>query len=192
MTGGGPSDVTAILKRIRDADDSGYQDLLPVVYDELRQMAAGYLRQERLDHTLQPTALVHEAYLKLVDQNIADWKDRRHFFAVAARAMRQVLIDYARRHRAAKRGGNRLKFTLDQAPAPLAPATVDLVALDDAMAELERLDARKSRVVELRFFGGLTNEEAAGELGVSPKTTEADWYMARAWLRRALGDESSA
>lgn len=184
------SEITQILKRVRKEGVSAYEALLPLVYDELRNMAGGYLRHERLDHTLQPTALVHEAYLKLVDQTGLELNDRRHFLAVAARAMRQILVDYARQHRAAKRGGRLLKLTLDEALTPIVNDDIDLVALSDALAELELLDERKGRVVVLRFFGGLTNEEAAHELGISPKTAEADWYMARAWLRRALTGDS--
>jgi RNA polymerase sigma factor (TIGR02999 family) len=185
-------DVTAILKRISGPQDEAYDSLLPLVYEEMRQMAARYLRQERSDHTLQPTALVHEAYLKLIDQKRADYEDRRHFLAVAARAMRQILVDHARSQRAAKRGGDLLKITLDEGVAVAAGPEVDLLALDEALAGLEELGERRCRVVELRFFGGLTNQEVAGVLGVSPKTTEADWYVARAWLRRAMSGGATA
>jgi len=185
------SSVTAILNRVHEDKSSAYGALLPLVYDELKGLAAAYLRNERVGHTLQPTALVHEAYLRLVDQKGVDIQNRKHFLAVAARAMRQILIDYARRHRAAKRGGDRLRITLDEALAPEKKPDVDLIALDDALTELEKMDERKSRVVELRFFGGMTNEEAANVLDVSPKTTEADWYMARAWLRRSMSGDAA-
>lgn len=185
------SSVTAILNRVREDKSSAYGALLPLVYDELKGLAAAYLRKERVGHTLQPTALVHEAYLRLVDQKGVDIQNRKHFLAVAARAMRQILIDYARRYRAAKRGGDRLRITLDEALAPDKKPDVDLIALDDALTELEKMDERKSRVVELRFFGGMTNEEAAHVLDVSPKTSEADWYMARAWLRRSMSGDAA-
>lgn len=183
--------ITAILHRIRDDREGGFHDLLPLVLDELRALAGSYLQRERPDHTLQPTALVHEVYLKLVDQTQADYVDRRHFLAVASRAMRQILVDHARRHRTAKRGGDHIRVTLNDALLRDRACDVDLVSLDDALADLEKLDQRRSRVVELRFFGGMTNQEAAEVLGVSPKTTEADWYVARAWLRRALSEEAS-
>jgi RNA polymerase sigma factor (TIGR02999 family) len=185
-------DLTAIVKRITGPQDSAYDELLPLLYEELRSMAARYLRKERADHTLQPTALVHEAYLKLVDQKQASYEDRRHFLAVAARAMRQILVDYARRQRAAKRGGDLRTIALDEGVAAAAPAEVDLLALNEALDGLEQLGERRCRVVELRFFGGFTNQEVAEALSVSPKTTEADWYVARAWLRRAMRGGTSA
>ena len=191
MAGDKCSEITQILKRIQADGDSNYDVLLPLLYDELRNMAGAYLRQERLDHTLQPTALVHEAYMKLVDQPGLELANRGHFLAVAARAMRQILVDHARQHRAEKRGGSRLKISLSEAITPFSDGEVELIALSDALTELEKLNARKARVVELRFFGGLTHEESARELNVSRKTVEADWYMARAWLRRALGGEST-
>ncbi len=185
-------DVTAILRRVASGNDAAAAELLPVIYEELHRLAAAYLRGERADHTLQTTALVHEAYVKLVDQTRAEFADQRHFMAVAARAMRQILVDHARRRRSAKRGGDAVRIPLDEALSPAPERGVDLAALDDALAALEKFDARKSRVVELRFFGGMTNQEAAVLLGVSPKTTEADWYFARAWLRRALSEESAS
>ena len=191
MAGENCSEITQILKRIQADGDSNYDVLLPLLYEELRNMAGAYLRQERLDHTLQPTALVHEAYMKLVEQPGLELANRGHFLAVAARAMRQILVDHARHHRAAKRGGSHLKVSLNDAVTPFSDGDVELIALSDALTELEKLNVRKARVVELRFFGGLTHEESARELDVSRKTVEADWYMARAWLRRALGGESS-
>jgi RNA polymerase sigma-70 factor, ECF subfamily len=163
---------------------------LPQVYDELRRLAAFYLNRERRDHTLQPTALVHEAYLKLAEQDSAKWNDPLHFRAVAANAMRQILVDHARRRGTDKRGGDWVRVTFSEAVTAGAEPDVDVLALDEALAELGKLDERKSRVVELRFFGGLTCEEAARALSIAPKTAEADWYMARAWLRQQLNRAS--
>ena len=159
-----------------------------LVYDELRAMAAALLRQERPDHTLQPTALVNEAWLKLCHAPGQGWNDRHHFLAVAARAMRQILVDHARGRGRQKRGGGWLRVTLAETPSPSPLGTVDIIALDEAMTELEAFDTRKSQVVELRFFAGLTNAEVAEVIGVAPKTSEADWYMARAWLRKRLSE----
>ncbi len=191
MSGREPSAISAILQRTRTNQEEGFRELLPILIDELRALAGAMLRQERSDHTLQPTALVNEVYLKLVDQTSAEYADRRHFMAVAARAMRQILVDHARARGAIKRGGQMVRVTLDEALLRDQACDVDMGALDDALGELEKVDSRKSRVVELRFFGGMTNQEAAEVLGVSPKTTEADWYVARAWLRRALSGEPS-
>lgn len=159
---------------------------MPFVYDELRRLADHYLRQERPDHTLQPTALVHEAYLRLVDQSRVEWQSRAHFIGVAAQLMRRILVDYARRHHASKRGGFREKLSLDEAVDYSQTRDLDLVALDDALNALEQFDERQSRIVELRFFGGLTIEETAEALGVSPATVKVEWNMAKAWLRREI------
>lgn len=159
---------------------------MPLVYDELRRLANHYLRQERSDHTLQPTALVHEAYLKLIDQSRVDWQNRAHFFGVAAQSMRRILVDHARSHRASKRGGVQQKLALDEAVDYSQPRDIDLLALDDALNLLAKLDVRQSQVVELRFFGGLTIEETAAALGVSPATVKVDWSMAKAWLHREI------
>ncbi len=156
-------------------------------YEALRGLAAAYLHEERRDHTLQPTALVHEAYLKLANGS-ASWKSQTHFQAVAANAMRQILVDHARARRTLKRGGDWLRVTLSGEAAATPGVDVDMLALDDALCQLAELDARKARIVELRFFGGLTSAEAADEVGVSPKTAEADWYFARAWLRDRLSE----
>lgn len=161
--------------------------LMPLVYDELRRLADHYLRHERADHTLQPTALVHEAYLKLIDQTRVDWQNRAHFFGVAAQSMRRILVDHARRHQSEKRGGFRQKLTLDEAVDYSRTRDVDLVKLDDALTALAKFDARQSRIVELRFFGGLTIEETAEAIGISPATVKVDWSMAKAWLRREIG-----
>jgi len=184
------SEFTQILQRIQQEGDTGYEMLLPLLYEELKGMAGAYLRHERQNHTLQPTALVHEAYMKLVHQPNQKLENRRHFLAIAARAMRQILVDYARSQKTAKRGGQALKLTLDENMALSTDSTIDLICLSDSIAELEKFDARKAKVVELRFLGGLTHQEIALELGISPKTVEADWYFARAWLRRSLGGES--
>lgn len=156
-------------------------------YDALRGLAAAYLHRERADHTLQPTALVHEAYLKLASPD-RQWRSRAHFQATAANAMRQILVDHARARAAQKRGGDWVRVTLSGAAAATEALDVDVLALDEALRHLATLDERKARVVELRFFGGLTTAEAAEEVGVSPKTAEADWYFARAWLRDRLGE----
>ena len=160
--------------------------LLPRVYDELRRLAEQLLRNERTGHTFQPTALVHEAYLKLVENgHTSDWQSKTHFQAVAARAMRQILVDHARQRATRKRGGNLLRVTMASDLSASSP-DVDMLALDEAMTQLEQLDERKCRVVELRFFGGLSAREAADMLDISPKTAEADWYFARAWLHKQL------
>jgi len=183
----GREGVTETLSRARRGDAAANEALFLQVYDELRAVAAAYLRRERADHTLQPTALVHEAYLRAVDQAVAGLEDRRHFFAIAARVMRQVLIDHARKKGAARRGGDRMQITLQEDSTPQeGPAAVDLLALDDALEALLELDERKGRVVELRYFAGLSLPEVADALGISLSTAESDWYMARAWLRGEL------
>ena len=161
--------------------------LMPLVYDELRQLARSYLRRERPDHTLQATGLVHEAYLRLVDQTMTSWKNRAHFLGVAAQVMRRILVDHARRHRAEKRGGGweRLPLAVEEI-ASEDVRSVNLIALDDALGDLAKFDARQSRVVELRFFGGLTNEEVGEVLEISPRTVKREWRMARAWLHREV------
>ena len=174
--------------------ESGYgvSTLAPMVYEELRQLAESYFRKQPSDHTLQPTALVNEAYLKLAEHAQGRWKDREHFLAVAARAMRQILVDHARGCRAAKRGAAFRRITLDQAVAESEDREVDLIALDEALTRLAELDDRKTRVVELRFFAGLTIEEAAEVLGVSLSTVNRDWRMARSWVLRELSRERAS
>lgn len=167
------------------------EDILAQIYDELRSIAGSYLRQERSDHTLQPTALVHEAYSRLVDQTQVPWSDATHFRAITAKVMRQVLIDHARKHNAIKRGGDRVKVTLSDTDGAAQLNVLDLLELDEAMAKLRELDERKAQVVELLFFGGLTHKEASRVVGVSQKTIEADWYMARAWLGKQLRAEGA-
>lgn len=169
-----------------EGDQDAPNRLMPLVYEELRRLAHQYLQRERPDHTLQATSLVHEAYLRLVDQGTTTWQNRAHFFAVSAQVMRRILVDYARTHRAEKRGGNWDKLAFEEALAPSAERRVDLVALDDALKDLLELDPRQSQIVELRFFGGLSIEELAEVLQVSPRTVKREWRIAKAWLRRAM------
>lgn len=184
-------DVTQVLEALGRGDRKAADKLLPLVYDEFRALARHYLAQERLNHTLQPTALVHEAYMKLVDQSRVDWQGKSHFFAVAAQAMRRILVDHARSRQRDKRGGGRARVVLDEAVALSPQKDEDVLALDEALEKLAQLDARQARVVELRFFGGMSVEEVAEALGVSKRTVEGDWTFARAWLSRELraGDE---
>ncbi len=177
--------VTRLLQAWRDGDQAAFDELIPLIYDELRRLARGYLRRERPGHTLQTSALINEAYLRLVDQQ-AVWRNRAHFYGVAAQLMRRILVDHARAQQMAKRGGERQRVTLDDvAEMPDAKAT-DLMALDEALIALAERDPRQGRIVELRYFGGLTIEETAEALGVSHATVEREWAMARAWLRREL------
>ncbi len=183
-------EVTRLLLDVGRGDDSAASRLLPLVYDELHALAEAYLRRERPGHTLQPTALVNEAYLRLVDRDDVGEGDRERFLRIAAQAMRRVLVDHARGRQAAKRGGGSggwERVTLDEAVAPSGCETVDLVALNDAMDRLAEKKARLSEVVELRFFGGLSIDETARVLGVSDTTVDNDWFVARAWLARELG-----
>ena len=165
--------------------------LMPLVYEELRRLARSYLQRERPDHTLQATGLVHEAYLRLVDQKTTTWQNRAHFFGVAAQLMRRILVDHARRHRAEKRGGEWTKVEFQEALAPSASRSLDVIALDDALQDLANLNPQHSQIVELRFFGGLTTEEVAEVLDVSPRTVQREWRMARAWLRRQIFPDAS-
>jgi RNA polymerase sigma factor (TIGR02999 family) len=178
--------ITQLLADASNGDQAALDALLPVVYNELRKLADHYLQQERPDHTLQATALVHEAYLRLVDQTNISWQNRAHFFSVAAQVMRHILVDHARAHKAEKRGGGEPEISLDAAISFFAERDVNLVALDEALNELTKLDAQQGRIVELRFFGGLTIEETAEVLKITPGTVRYDWRMAKAWLHRAL------
>jgi RNA polymerase sigma factor (TIGR02999 family) len=180
--------VSELLVRWKHGEQEALQALLPMVYDELRRLAHRHLQAERAGHTLQSTALVHEAYLRLVDQEPLRLDNRAHFFAVASHLMRQILVDYARKRRAAKRGADNLTLTLDEAIALPGKRELDLVALDDALNKLAALDARQSRIVEMRFFGGLSIEEMADALGVSSATVERHWRIARVWLFQELSD----
>ena len=179
-------DATEILSQMAEGDGTAAARLLPLVYGELRSLAQSYFQLERPDHTLEPTALVHEAFVRLVDQTRVKWKSRAHFFAVAATAMRRILADHARRHRAAKRGGDRKRVPLTNVPTPSGSRVVGIVDLDDALAQLENLDKRQYRIVELRFFGGLTVAQVAEVLSVSKTTVESEWRMVRAWLSAEL------
>jgi RNA polymerase sigma factor (TIGR02999 family) len=185
MAEGASPPVTELLARWRAGDEDAFRVLLPLVYQELRRIAQHYLRQERPDHTLQSTALVHEAYLRLMKQGPTDIESRAHFFAVAARLMRQILVDHARRHRAAKRGSG-LKLELNEAISLQVPPNIDLIALDTALNELARLDPQQSRIVEMRFFAGLSIEDTAKVVGISPATVKREWATARAWLRNEV------
>jgi RNA polymerase sigma-70 factor (ECF subfamily) len=178
-------DVTTLLGAWRRGDDAALGQLVPLVHDELYKRARNYMRRERPDHTLRPTALVHEAYLRLVDVRRVDWRDRAHFIAMAARQMRRVLVDAGRRRRFQKRGGGVPNVTFDEGLMAIERGP-DLEALDDALDALAVHDERKARVVELRFFGGLNNEEAAEALGVSTDTVTRDWKVAKLWLLREL------
>lgn len=180
--------ITHLLKEWNAGDPKALDRLTPLVYEELRHQAARYLRREAPGHTLQTTALIHEAYLRLVDAKNVDWQSRAHFFAIAANLMRRILVDHARRRDAHKRGGSQIRLPLDEAFGMVKEIDVDLLAIDDALQRLEKLDSQQARVVELRFFSGLTVEETAEALGVSPKTVKRDWSVARAWLRREIGD----
>lgn len=181
-----PTDVTLMLKQLSMGKQDMLEKLVPVLYDELRRLAAYYLRQERSNHTLQATALVHEAYLRLVDQREVEWKNRNHFFGVAAQLMRRILLDYARKHEAVKRGGSVPKISLDDAFVVCEENAAELVALDRLLTRLTSVDPQQGRVVELRFFGGLSVEETAELMGISPATVKRDWAMAKAWLAREL------
>lgn len=183
-------EVTQILIDWSKGDRAAADRLMPFIYDELRQIARGYLQGERADHTLQATGLVHEAYIRLVDQTATTWQNRAHFFGVAAGVMRRVLVDHARRHRAGKRGGRLDKLQFDEALVPAVERGVDLVALDDALKDLAIRDPRQSQIVELRFFGGLTTEEAAEVIDVSARTIKREWRRAKAWLRREIVGEA--
>ena len=190
MTSRSARAVTDLLQAWASGDEGALEELLPLVYDDLRRQAKRYMRAQPAGHTLQTTALVHEAYLRLVGQSAVAWNGRAHFFGVAAKAMRSILVDHARARHAAKRGGSAHAITLDDAGGIAGPEpSVDVLALDEALGRLAEQDARKSRLVELRYFGGLGIEEAAAVLGVSPATAKRDWTTARAWLRRELSVE---
>jgi RNA polymerase sigma factor (TIGR02999 family) len=178
--------VTELLLAWSNGDQTALERLAPLVYGELHRLARRYMAQERPDHTLEATALVHEAYLRLVDSKNMHWQNRAHFFAVSAQLMRRILVDFARSRRYQKRGGERRQVSLDEALVVSRERAADLVALDDALRALAKLDPRKSRVVELRFFGGLSVEEAAETLGVSGDTVMRDWKLAKVWLLREL------
>lgn len=178
--------VTELLKAYRGGEPEALERLVALVYDELRRQAARYLRRERVNHTLQPTALVHEAYVRLADQRDVQWQNRAHFLGIAAQIMRRVLVDHARARGRDKRGGGQTLVLFDDALEIASARDLDLVALDDALLALAELDERQSRIVEMRFFAGLEVEEVAEALGVSETTVKRDWSLARAWLKREL------
>ncbi len=190
MTGSTSSDATRIVNALAAGDHQAAEQLMPLVYDEFRRLADDYLRQETRAITLQPTALVHEAYLKLIDQTRVNWQGRTHFFAVGAQAMRRILVDHARARHRAKRGGGWQRVTLDEHLLLSPQRDADLLAVDEAIEKLAKLDPRQARIVELRFFGGLSVEEVAEVLGVSKRTVENEWKIIRAWLRRELSEEA--
>jgi len=179
-------DITALLHAWAGGDAGARDELMPLVYSDLRRRAAAYLRRERRNHTLEPTALVHEAYLKLVDQRRAAWQNRGQFFGVASQMMRRILVDRARARRMAKRSGRWARVTLDEGARAASPVSVDVLDLDAALTRLAAFDPRKCELAELRFFGGLSLEEAGEALGISLATAERDWQAARAWLFKEL------
>jgi len=182
----GREDVTILLGELKKGNEDAASKLMPLVYSELRRLAGGYMRRERSDHTLQPTALVNEAYLKLVEQRSVDWQSRAHFFGIAAQLMRRILVDHARGHLRDKRGGGQIPVPIDEALVFAPEQSQELVKLDEALERLTQLDPRQGKIVELRFFGGLTVEQTAELLGISPKTVKRDWSMAKAWLHGEL------
>ena len=183
---GSPSQITVLLEQWGQGDRQALEQLTPLVYSELHRLASQYLRRERPDHTLQSTALVNEAYLKLVGQHSMRWQNRAHFFGIAAQLIRRILVDYARSRYAEKRGSSAPKLSLEEITESAAARDLDLIALDDALEDLAKIDARQSRVVELRFFAGLSVEETAEILQMSPATVKREWTAAKAWLFRQL------
>jgi RNA polymerase sigma factor (TIGR02999 family) len=180
------SEVTLLLRRLSAGDKSALNQLMPLIYTELHQLASSYMRRERPGHTLQTTALVHEAYLQLVGQENAQWENRTQFFAVAAQLMRRILVDHARAHHAAKRGGSLPRLSLDEAVVMAKERGGDLLAIDELLQRLADVDPQQARIVELRFFAGLSVEETAHALSVSDRTVKREWAMAKAWMQREL------
>jgi RNA polymerase sigma factor (TIGR02999 family) len=189
MTSPSPDEVTQLLLDWSGGDKAALDRLTPLVYEELRRLAHHYMGRERPGHTLQTTAVVNEAYLHLINQRGVEWQNRAHFFGIAARLMRRILTGYARSRQCAKRGGGEYQVGLDEAMVVSEERVAEMAALDDALNSLARIDERKSRIVEMRFFGGLSIEETAEVLGVSPGTVMRDWTLAKAWLRREIGNE---
>jgi RNA polymerase sigma factor (TIGR02999 family) len=181
-----PNEVTQLLVEWSNGNQAALEKLMPLVYEELRRLAHGYMGHERPGHTLQTSGLVNEAYLRLIDQSRVQWQNRSHFFGIAAQMMRRVLVDYARTRQYAKHGGGAHRVSFDDVKVFSPERGSDVIALDEALKELAAFDPRKSQIVELRFFGGMSIEEAAEVLGVSPGTVMRDWTMAKAWLRKAL------
>jgi len=181
-----PQNVTELLVGWSEGNKEALDALLPLVYEELRRQAARYLRKENPGHTLQTTALIHEAYLRLIDQKHVRWQNRAHFFGIAAQLMRRILVDHARSKKRAKRGGSDIKVSLSEATLKTPAQDLDIVALDEALQRLAKMDEQQSRIVELRFFSGLSVEETAEVLSISPATVKRDWSMAKAWLHREI------
>jgi RNA polymerase sigma-70 factor (ECF subfamily) len=186
LTNPSRDDVTILLGELAKGDERAASKLIPLVYDELRRLASAYMRRERPDHTLQATALVHEAYLKLVEQRDVDWRGRAHFLGIAAQLMRRILIDHARGHLRDKRGGGMRPVPIDEALVFAPEQASELIKLEESLERLAKIDPRQAKIVELRFFGGLTVEQTATVMGVSPKTVKRDWSMAKAWLHGDL------
>jgi RNA polymerase sigma factor (TIGR02999 family) len=191
MNSAQPEQLTQLLIDWSNGDKVALDKLMPIVFDELRRLARYYMKRERAGVTLQTTALVNEAYLRLIDQRDVQWQNRAHFFGLAGQLMRRILIDQARRRQSEKRGGDVGKVALEEAATVSGERAAELIALDDALAELEKLDPRRGRVVELRFFGGLSIEETAEVMGVSPATVTREWSAAKAWLYRAMSQSDS-
>ncbi len=181
-----PNEVTQLLVAWGNGDQAARDQLMPLVYAELHRLAHRHIKKERPGHTLQTSALVNEAFVRLVDQRDVHWQSRAHFFGIAAQMMRRILVDYARKRRFAKRGGNQLQVSLNEDVLAAKQRSAEVILLDDALTQLAEVDERKSKVVELKFFGGLSIEETAEALGVSPGTVMRDWTLAKAWLRRAM------
>ena len=182
-----PNEITGMLIEMTNGNQDAVNQILPHIYDELKRLASSYLRRERADHTLQPTALVHEAYMKLIDQKRVQWQNRAHFFGIAAQVMRRILMDHARKHQAGKRGGEAEKLQLEEEILVVShDKSAELIALDDALQALAAIDEQKSKIVELRYFGGLSIEETAEVMGVSVPTINRQWRMAKAWLYSQL------
>ncbi|HXS02434.1 MAG TPA: sigma-70 family RNA polymerase sigma factor [Pyrinomonadaceae bacterium] len=186
-----PPNITQLLAEWQHGDQSALDELYPLVYDELHRLARRYMSRERKGHTLQTTALINEAYVRLVGQKNVHWANRSHFFAISAQIMRRILIDHARRHAYAKRGGGAQQVSLEEAAVVTPDQSGELLRLDEALKSLAEMDPRRSQVVELRYFGGLNNEEIAGVLNVSENTVTRDWNMARAWLYQQLGGSAA-
>ena len=185
-------EITQLLAEWSDGNQSALDELYPLVYDELHRLARRYMSREKQGHTLQTTALINEAYVRLVDQRNVHWANRSHFFAISAQIMRRILIDHARRHAYAKRGGGAQQVSLDEAATVTRAAGAELIRLDEALKSLAEMDPRRSQVVELRYFGGLNNEEIAGVLNISENTVTRDWNMARAWLHQQLSESAAS
>lgn len=186
-----PENITELLASYGRGDKESLDQLMPIVYEELRRQAARYLRREQAGHTLQTTALIHEAYVRLVDQRNMQWQNRAHFFGIAAQMMRRILVDHARSKKRAKRGGSEVRVSLDEATVAVKGQDLDVVALDEALQRLAEIDEQQSKVVELRFFSGLSVEETAEVMGISKSTVKRDWSMAKAWLHRELSSDIS-